>query len=357
MNVLKIWMDILTPKQVLFFEPMIRVLEREEGHVVMCTSRTYGEASKLAEIRGLKLVYVGKHGGGRKSDKLDASIDRMMRLSKKIQRFSPDLVISFCSPEAARVAFGLGIRHIAFYDGPHADAIVRLTVPLLQKLLTPRVIAKGLFSRYGISKDNIIQYNAIDAGITIRRQASQGGLLPFKDAGKANILIRTVEEEASYAKPLRQDRSDIAVRITEEIVDRYGEQNIVVLCRYHAQARRLRKAIGKKAKVIRMSFDGKYLLENTDIFIGSGGTMTAESALMGVPTISYDAIPNVVEEYLVKRRLVKRLTAPRMIAGYVGKIITPSGGRLVAEQKKKAKAITGRMEDPLEVLLDTIKKP
>ena len=31
-----------------------------------------------------------------------------------------------------------------------------------------------------------------------------------------------------------------------------------------------------------MTYDGKHLLNNTDIFIGSGGTMTAESALMGV---------------------------------------------------------------------------
>ncbi len=50
-----------------------------------------------------------------------------------------------------------------------------------------------------------------------------------------------------------------------------------------------------------MSFDGKHLLNNTDIFIGSGGTMTAESALMGIPTISYNAVPNIIENFLVKK--------------------------------------------------------
>ncbi len=50
-----------------------------------------------------------------------------------------------------------------------------------------------------------------------------------------------------------------------------------------------------------MSFDGKYLLNNTDVFIGSGGTMTAESALMGIPTISYNAIPNSIEKMLVRK--------------------------------------------------------
>ena len=59
-----------------------------------------------------------------------------------------------------------------------------------------------------------------------------------------------------------------------------------------------------------MSFDGKHLLNNTDVFMGSGGTMTAESALMGVPTISYNAVPNNIENFLVRNRLVKRETNP-----------------------------------------------
>ena len=39
---------------------------------------------------------------------------------------------------------------------------------------------------------------------------------------------------------------------------------------------------GRKAKIVKMSYDGKHLLKNTDVFIGSGGTMTAESALLGI---------------------------------------------------------------------------
>ena len=54
----------------------------------------------------MPLKLVGKHGGAKKSDKLKASNNRTRLLMKKIQKFSPDLVISFCSPEASRVAFG-----------------------------------------------------------------------------------------------------------------------------------------------------------------------------------------------------------------------------------------------------------
>src|SRR3990167_679994 len=144
---------------------MIEKLRKK--HNVLCTSRSYDEVSKLAKIRNFDLVYVGNHGGSEKYGKLEASINRIKKLSLLIDKFSPELVISFCSPEAARVSFGMGIKHIAFCDSPHAEAVMRLSVPLVQKLLIPWIIPKIEFARYGISAKNIIQYKAIDASVII----------------------------------------------------------------------------------------------------------------------------------------------------------------------------------------------
>ena len=36
--------------------------------------------------------------------------------------------------------------------------------------------------------------------------------------------------------------------------------------------------------------------------------MTAESTLLGIPTISYNAIPNIIENYLVQKKMLKRET-------------------------------------------------
>ena len=107
---MKIWFDILTPKQLLFFEPMIQRLKK--NHTVLCTSRDYDQVTQLAKIRNLKLIIVGKHGGIKIHDKLNASLHRARSLSSRIKEFSPDITISFCSPEAARVSYGLGIDHI-----------------------------------------------------------------------------------------------------------------------------------------------------------------------------------------------------------------------------------------------------
>ncbi len=342
---MKIWIDILTPKQLLFSEPMIERLRK--NHNVLCTSRSYDEVSKLAKIRKIDLIYVGKHGGGKKYDKLEASINRIKKMSLLIDKFSPELAISFCSPEAARVSFGLGIRHIAFCDSPHANAVMKLTLPLIQKLLIPWIIPKKEFSKYGIDSKDIILYKAIDASVTIKRDRNQKNPLPFKNNNKKNILIRVEEEQAAYTSKSRK-----IIPIINEIVKEFDGENIVILGRYTEQIRNLKKLFGKKVNIMKMSFDGKHLLEYTDIFLGSGGTMTAESALLGVPTISYNAVPNIVEKYLVKNNLVKRETNPKKITRVIKKFLESSDDN----SKKRARKISSSMEDPIEKLIQIIKE-
>ncbi len=341
---LKIWIDILTPKQLLFSEPIIEKLGQK--HKILCTSREYNEVSKLAKIRDFDLIFVGKHGGGDKESKLRASIDRIEKLSKKIKRFEPDIVISFGSPEAARISFGLGIKHVMFCDSPHANAVMKLTLPLIQKLLIPSVIPKEEFSKFGINQKDIVQYKAIDAVVTMQRKIDENIKSPFEDNHKKNILIRVEEEEAAYTS-----KSSKIIPIIKKIVNDHKDENIVVLGRYSKQTSNLQKSIGRKAKVIKMSFDGKYLLNNTDVFIGSGGTMTAESALMGIPTISYNAVPNIIENFLVKKSLVKRETNPKRVSNEIKRIF-----RIKRDQnQKRAKKVVKQMEDPIEKLVKIIK--
>ena len=341
---MKIWIDILTPKQLLFSEPIIEKLGQK--HDILCTSRQYNEVTKLAKIRHFDLIFVGKHGGGGKKSKLKASIERIEKLSKKIKNFEPDVVISFGSPEAARISFGLGIKHIMFCDSPHANAVMRLTLPLIQKLLIPYVIPKKEFSKFGINEKDIVQYKAIDAVVTMQRKINQNIISPFKNNNKKNILIRVEEEEASYTS-----KSSKIIPIIKKIANDYKDENIIVLGRYTQQIINLQKIMGKKIKVIKMSFDGKYLLNDTDVFIGSGGTMTAESALMGIPTISYNAVPNIIENFLVKKSLVKRETNPKKVSNEIKRIFA----RKNDQNQKRAKKVVKQMEDPIEKLIKIIK--
>ena len=340
---MKIWIDILTPKQLVFFEPLIKKLSKK--HELLCTSRDYGEATKLAKIREFDVKVVGKFGGGNKAGKLLANINRMSSLFKIIQKFNPNLTISFCSPDASRISFGLGIKHIAYCDSPHADAVMRLTLPLIQKLLIPWIIPKKEFTKYGIESKNIIPYKAIDASITIKRKTVKQNL-NFKKPNKKRILIRMEEAQSAYVS-----KYDKTIPIIKKIIDEFKEENIIILGRYSEQIKELKKLFGNKTQILNMSYDGKFLLENVDVFIGSGGTMTAESALFGVPTISYEASPNLVTNYLVKKNLVKRESNPKKIVKIIRKYIESSDDEI----KKKAKKLLDSMENPHSKLFEIIK--
>src|SRR6266436_2864990 len=59
---MKVWIDILTPKHALFFEPLYRDLARA-GHKLLLTTRTYREAEEALELKRLRFRVVGEHGG------------------------------------------------------------------------------------------------------------------------------------------------------------------------------------------------------------------------------------------------------------------------------------------------------
>lgn len=315
-----------------------------KNHKILCTSRNYSQVVELARLKHINLLLVGRHGGSERKSKLKASTRRVDRLTDIVSRFSPDLAISFCSPEASRVAFGLSIKHIVFSDSPHAEAVMRLALPFAQKLLIPWVIPKDEFVKYGISKNDIVQYRAIDAASIVKNRSKVKPLVFNND--KKTIVIRLEESSAAYVLGKTNASNEIISEFSKEW-DRY---NLIVLARYSPQMADLKKKFGKKARIISM-IDGKSLLSITDLFIGSGGTMTAEAALMGIPTISYDAVPNYIEKYLVRIGLVKRETNPRSILSLAKKMLDRG-----PTNKRKAQRIINSMEDPFSKLLSVIKR-
>ncbi|MDE1769728.1 MAG: DUF354 domain-containing protein [Thaumarchaeota archaeon] len=338
---MKIWFDILTPKQLLFFAPMVSRLSK--NHKILCTSRNYREVVELSKIKKINLRLIGKHGGSTKKGKIHSSIQRMNHLLDVVSDFSPDLTVSFCSPEAARVSYGIGIKHVAFSDSPQAEAVMKLSVPLVQKLLIPWVIPKNEFVKYGISKKDIIHYKAIDASVIVKEK-SRIENINF-DRTKKTIVIRPEESEAAYI--LGKTYSD---NIIQEVSKKSESHNVIVLARYDSQKARLKEKFGKKITIMDKVVDGKSLLKITDLFIGSGGTMTAEAALMGVPTISYDAVPNPIEKYLVRIGLVKRETNPKKISTLIEKMLNYNKAN-----KEKAKKVLLSMEDPYLKLVEVMK--
>jgi len=339
----------------------------KKSHTILCTSRDYNQVTQLAKIRNLKLVIVGKHGGSKRHDKLNASLHRTKLLSTRIKKFLPDITISFCSPEAARVSYGLGVPHICFSDSPHATAVMKLSLPYADKLLIPWIIPKSDFKNMGIDPKNIIQYKSIDAAQITKRKVFFDCGTDINSRRWKTILIRTPEDEAAYSSK----QSDI-VDIIKKIEEKHFGCHITVLTRYKKQADLLKKKFSKsvqnklrgqelvrsKFQIVSKVVDGEKMLLDSDVFVGSGGTMTAESALLGVPTISYNAIPNRIEDYLVSKKIVTRCMTPNKIAEritHVFQLTSYRGGGSERTRRMQIKKFVNSLEDPYPILLKTIK--
>jgi len=341
---LKIWIDFLTPKQLLFFESLIKKLSIK--HELLCTSRDYREAKELVKIRKLDVVIVGRHGGGEKAGKLLANINRMNSLFKIIKKFNPELTLSFCSPDASRISFGLGINHIAFCNSPHHEKVMRLTVPLVQKLLIPKHIPKKEFTKYGISAKNIIQYNAFDEYLIVKGKTFHNTVPKLYFEKKKTILFRTHEIQAAYPS-----RKVDTIGIIKKMATEFPDFNIIVLGRYFDEIKSLKRKLGKRIVVLDKVVDSGKILSLCDVFVGSGGTMTSEAVLRGVPTLSYNGVPNHDEKYLVRLGMLPRAESLSKIIQVTRKLLNSDRKKL----KLKAKKFLDSMENPHSKLSEIIK--
>jgi uncharacterized protein len=340
----------------MFFKPIIDSLHWE-GHELLCTSREYTEAVELARIKHLELKIVGRHGGAGKYEKLYESANRTFKLAQIIKQFEPNTAVTFSSPEGSRVAFGLGIRHIGINDSPHAESVAKLTIPLMNHLFCPWVIPYSAWLKFGISKHSITKYRALDPVAWIKRNPLPSSNVVTDnlnlDSSKKTVLIRVEEAKASY---IADKKVESKISMIDALVNNLSELvNLIILCRYPDQIIELTKRYEGKSHVVKHAFDGPSLISLADVFIGAGGTMTAEASLLGKPTISIAPIRFYVERYLVSSGLVQRANSSKILIKLTKKMITDK--IYVQKQKKKAKHILDKMDDPVEKIISFLKHP
>ncbi len=304
---MKVWIDALTPKHYL----MTRALEDsflKDGNELFVTLREYEELQRVSGRIALnsKSVIVGSHGGGDLKGKLIESGKRILELSNLIGDLKPDLSISFGSPEAARVSFGLGIPHILICDSPHSTFVCKLTVPLSSYLLTPWVIKKEKFVKYGIENKRILKYKSLDPTSWLYRKNIWPPKNRIEELSAGSIVIRESEYLASYIK----DHIDFD-KFALDIADEYPDKNVVLLKRYY----NVEKITGNLI-IYGGEFFGPNVLERSYAFVGGGGTMNVEALLLGIKTVSVFSYKTDVEAYLLNKGYIKKETDPVKIKEY-----------------------------------------
>ena len=353
---MKVWIEVLTPKQALFFEPLHDELKKK-GHEVLITTRVYREAEQTLRLRKLPYTVVGTHGGGTAFGKLVASADRIGKLANLIGKLKPNVAVSFSSVEASRVAFGLAVPHVAGNDSPHSWWVARLTVPLASFLCCPWIIGRSVWKDFGGPMQRVVLYRALDPAAWLRRHRPNDKVIRQLGLTKDRpiVVFRTEEAFASYLMGKASDSEPVIGPIIDHLLRKKLDCQIVVSTRYGMQAPVIRKRFGNKVTVVDRIVDAPSLLSYSSAFVGSGGTMTVEAALLGVPAISCFPGPKPLYiQYLERLGLVETIKQARKATSEVERMLTSP--ETFTDQKRKGKQLLSKMEDPVAKILATVEQ-
>ena len=354
MKKMQIWFDSNTTKHAIFFSVIGKKLSKL-GYKIFHTVRKYDAIIEVMERLNEKFYVVGEYGGKTLMGKLKASLDKTMNILKLFEEenLQPQAAIHYASPEAARIAYGVGMLNISFDDSPHSIPPLKLAVTLSDYLFTSRVFSKKLFSGY-ISEDRIIQYNGIDEMEWITFISPD--LTVIKNLGLENedyIVFRPEESFASYylqyssGKPLV-----VGDKILRWLLKNFKHYKILALPRYDEQAKELRK-LGKKNVVIPekpvLTLD---VLPKAKMVITGGGTMSKEAALLGIPSLTYFPGLMYPEEFLeMKGFPIRHLCNLEKILDYVSDVL-----KYPDEFKMDTSKMLESFELPSEKLIEALKK-
>jgi predicted glycosyltransferase len=344
----RLWIDVLTPKQALFTKALVQGAPSNVKCTV--TTRDYAELNSFVDQIKLTNTSIGKHGGGDLLEKLRSSIERQRELVQFVHEGKFGKSLCFLSPEAARVSFGLGIEHYVCSDSPHAWAPCRLAVPLSTALFSPYVIGKEKWTRYGIGEKKVLRYHALDPWAWLRGSKYQRQL---SEKVKGRIVIRLEEWFASYFRRGKGVSDTLSSLLGT--IKKLGDYEILLLPRYDDQRNWARKRFGRECTVPETTVDAANEISKSDLLIGGGATMTQEAALLGVPNISYfpSAKLDVFYDYYFPRKLSVEASTPRQLITETAKIL-----RNIDNEKRifsrRAIRETSNFEDPVKFIFNKL---
>ena len=332
-----VWIDFTNSPHVHYFSQLIKRFERE-GIEYLITYRRFKNLESIVKLYNYNSppVLVGAHGESLE-EKLLNSADRIIKLTKMIMKDKPQVAIAKHSVELPRVAFGLNIPSIFVVDNEYAEAQNRLTLPIVDEVISPQGTNRDLLRRQGgrdfltfegtceVAHINSRFNNVLPLDREIVERIGLSRDLPL-------IVMRPCPN-SSYCN----GKKDILPFIIKEL-RRIMDCNIVVFPRSEKQ-RRMYSLLGVTIPEV---VDTISLLYYADAMVGAGGTMNREAAVIGVPTVScYPGCILGVDNYLIERGRMVHLVSVKEIVSYI-------------EENVGKRSNSIHLEDPTDLMFERV---
>ncbi len=289
----KIWIDIEEPKTGIMFNSLIKMFEKDGGTGLLITARDYDSTYQILDNFGIEYKRIGKHGGEKLENKLQAYIDRLRGLLPLIRKFSPDYFITFSSVEGTRIAFGLKIPSIGFNDEPRNEPVCKLIFPFLDNIITPDCIPIEWYLRLCANQKKIIRYNGIDEIGWLSDFTPNPMILDKFNLEKGKyILMRSEPTSACYFLDKLNSEGTMISQFFPSIYKEFPDFKYFLLVRTKKQEEYLQKKLKLYLNNHNLMIT-RYLPNIADLcfysalVLSGGGTIVRESSLLNVPSIEY----------------------------------------------------------------------
>lgn len=323
---MKIWFELSNSPHINMFAAMIRELEQE--HEVVITCRPLANTVDLLELHGFKYEVVGVHYGGKLSAKLFGFPVRVMQLRKFLARKKIDVAISqssFHSPVVSRL---LGVRCIYMNDNEHAMGNIPAFL-CADKIMVPEFLGLEKLKKQGANPKKVVHYPGVKEGIYLweldQRLSSRKSNDKVIKSRKV-VYVRPEPWTAQYYKGDRNFLDNLLLGIKEHV-------DVVLLPRGKVQGIHYQNPLFTGVRVVTAAIDIADIAPDCDLFIGAGGTMTREMAVLGIPTISVyqDELLDVDRYLLSVGAFVHRpaLTAAEALDWLASSSQKPANGELL----------------------------
>ncbi len=340
----KIWVAMSTPFQANFFAPLIEELQREYEFFVM--AREHDGISQILAAKRIPHVVVGKHGGRRLENKLEAYASAIQQMLPLVEKEKPDLLLTERWPEAVRVAFGLNIPSwVIFYD-EREKHVNQMVFPLASKIFVPRFYTFQELYQYGVTDlDKVVWFNGFHTGY-LKDSLIQSDN-PFKKMGIDSqvVFVRPEPEFASFF-PNYQPILEKSV----EMITKHTDATVAVLPRTEKQ--RTHYTHVKNVTVMDSSTHDSPVA-HSNVALGAAETMLMEAFVLGKPAVSaiYWEPSKPVQEL---HRHIAHSVEPVEIARHVDRYLNNDDEKKAFSEK--ASLIVKAMDNPVKLMIDEIRR-
>ena len=302
---MNIWLEISNSPHINMFSGMLGDLAR--AHELVVTARPLANTVQLLKLHGIKHTVVGKHYGAGRLAKAYGYPVRVGQLWNFLKDKKIDVAVSqssFHSPVVARL---LGVRSIYMNDNEHALGNIPAFLAA-SRILVPECLSAENLRRQYASPRKVLRYPGVKEGIYLHRldPVLRQSHKPRNGKLRRSIYVRPEPWTAQYYNGAVSFLDDLLLGLK-------NEASVTLLPRDREQAQHYGEPRFEGIRVVAGALDIAEIAPDCDLFIGAGGTMTREMAVLGIPTISvYQEKLLDVDRYLMARDAF--LHRPRLTA-------------------------------------------